>query len=331
MSQFIEIIDIYKHFPVIRGYRDFLWHSIRPRYVTALHQVSLSITQGELFCILGENGAGKTTLLKILCTLMLPNSGRVLIQGLEVTQHARQIKALIGYVLSDERSFYWRLTGRENLQFFATLQNLSKAVAKARIQTLSEQFALTAYLDKPFQTYSTGTRRKLAFIRGLLTDPPLILMDEPSNALDSLSAMQIWQYIQQTLVKQQGKTVVVTEHNLQKVEQFADRFAILKQGQVKTVETLRSLRQQLQSTTRYQLSLQTSSPTVMNWLKQQGVIHQQIPLAPDQYTIEIELNPQVITPSAFLTQLVGLGASVSCFVSITPSLETLFTAYYQHV
>ncbi|AUI69378.1 ABC transporter ATP-binding protein [Beggiatoa leptomitoformis] len=331
MNQAVEVIDVCKKFPMVSGYSDFFLQPLQKKYMMALQDVNLVIPNNELFCILGANGAGKTTLLKILCTLMLPNSGTVLIQGLDVVQHASQIKRLIGYVLSDERSFYWRLTGRQNLQFFARLQNLSPTKTQQKIQALSQSFELSRQLDAPFQTYSTGMRRKLSFIRGLLTDPPLILMDEPSNALDSLSAEQVWQYIREVLINQQGKTVIITEHNLSKVERFADRFAILKNGEIKAVATPHELRQQLTPKNCYQLVLQQPTMGLLHWLATSCEIQQQTVQNDGNLLLEIVFTSPQINYSAWLADLLAVGGRVLSFSPVSHSLENIFSAYYQDV
>ncbi len=227
----IEIHNLSKNFPLLKTYSDIVLHPFTKRETVVLRNINLKVKQGELFGLLGTNGAGKTTLLKILCTLVLPSSGYALVQGLDVTQQAKHVKRLIGYVISDERSFYWRLTGKQNLLFFARLNNVSPEKISYLLESvgLSEREAA-----KWFKDYSTGMRKKLAIARGLLTDPEILIMDEPANGLDPLAAMRLQSLIREQLVEKQHKTVIMATHDLQQVEAICDRIAILDKGEVKT-------------------------------------------------------------------------------------------------
>ncbi len=181
--------------------------------VCALRALDVSIHRGEILGLLGTNGAGKTTLLKILATLILPTSGRVTVEGYDVAGQADQVKGIIGFGTSEERSFYWRLTGRQNLEFFAAFQGLSADATRGRIQQLREQLGMEA-LDRTFGVYSTGMRHRLAIARALLRQPRILLLDEPTRSLDPLAAGELRRLIQDTLVGQMGCTVVLATHNL---------------------------------------------------------------------------------------------------------------------
>ncbi len=226
----IETHNLCKNFPQLKTYSDIVLHPFTKRETVVLRNINLKVKQGELFGLLGTNGAGKTTLLKILCTLVLPSSGCALVQGLDVATESKKVKRLIGYVISDERSFYWRLTGKQNLLFFAQLNN----IPREKIDGLLESVGLSKLdADKLFKDYSTGMRKKMAIARGLLTDPDILIMDEPANGLDPLAAMRLQTLIREQLVEKQHKTVIMATHDLQQVEAICDRIAILHQGEVK--------------------------------------------------------------------------------------------------
>jgi ABC-2 type transport system ATP-binding protein len=226
----IETHNLCKNFPLLKTYSDIVLHPFTKRETVALRNINLKVKQGELFGLLGTNGAGKTTLLKILCTLVLPSSGCALVQGLDVKKQEKKVKRLIGYVISDERSFYWRLTGKQNLLFFAQLNN----IPREKIDYLLESVGLSELdANKWFKDYSTGMRKKLAIARGLLTDPDILIMDEPANGLDPLAAMRLQTLIREQLVEKQHKTVIMATHDLQQVEAICDRIAILHKGEVK--------------------------------------------------------------------------------------------------
>ncbi len=209
--------------------------------VCALRALDVSIHRGEILGLLGTNGAGKTTLLKILATLILPTAGRVTVEGYDVAGQADQVKGLIGFGTSEERSFYWRLTGRQNLDFFAAFQGLSADAARSRIEQLREQLGLEA-LDRTFGVYSTGMRHRLAIARALLRQPRILLLDEPTRSLDPLAAGELHRLIQKTLVAQMGCTVVLATHNLQEAEELCDRIAILHEGRLVGSGTVAELR-----------------------------------------------------------------------------------------
>jgi ABC-2 type transport system ATP-binding protein len=158
-------------------------HPFSREEVTAVQDADIAVEQGELFGLLGPNGAGKTTLIKLLSTLIVPTAGTAKVNGHDLREQPK-IKASIGLVTGDERSFYWRLTGRQNLEFFAGLNGFSADKAARRIDEVLEMIDLTDRAEERFQTYSTGMKQRLSLARGLLHDPPILFMDEPTKSLD---------------------------------------------------------------------------------------------------------------------------------------------------
>lgn len=199
--------------------------------VKALKNVNLKIKQGEIIALLGPNGAGKTTLLKILSTLILPTSGTAYVKGYEVIQCEDDVKKSIGLVTGEERSFYWRLTGRQNLEFFATLCNLKKNQINERLDYLFDLFEIENP-DKRFYEYSAGIKQRFGLIRSLLHEPDVLLMDEPTKSLDPFSAKILREFIKETLVKKMGKTVLFTTHRLEEIKDFCDSVALMSKGEI---------------------------------------------------------------------------------------------------
>jgi len=171
-------------------------------YIIACDRVDLKVKRGELFGLVGPNGAGKTTLLKILSTIVLPDSGKALVDGFDVVRQEAEVRKSIGLVTSEIKNFYVRLTGRQNLEFFAVLSNLSGAEIKIRIAQLAKLMDLEDKLDIMYQEYSTGMKQRFAIARGLLNDASVLLIDEPTKSLDPTSAQNLHRLIREKLVNE---------------------------------------------------------------------------------------------------------------------------------
>lgn len=225
----------------------------------ALQDVSFSLEKGKILCVLGPNGAGKTTLLKIIATLILPDKGTILFHPFQSNPirwdartsnrskgclHEKKIKLTIGLIAEEERSFYWRLSGRQNLEFFAILYGLNPRTAKTRMDKLFELFKVD-YADKRFDSYSTGMKRRFALMRGIIHNPELLLLDEPTKSLDYTTALNLRNFIKENLVKAQGKTAIFTTHNMNEAVDFADIFMILHKGKLCAIGTQEQLRKQI--------------------------------------------------------------------------------------
>lgn len=212
-------------------------------YVRALGDISLEVRQGEIFGLLGPNGAGKTTLIKILTTLILPSSGKVWVNGFEVAKHENQVRASVGCMLMGERGLYWKLTGRENLEYFGALYHLPHAYRKKRATQILEQIGLDDIADRTVETYSSGQKMKLAFGKALINDAPLLILDEPTNTLDLPSASELRSIVRQQHA--QGKTVIYTTHIMAEAEMLCDRVAIIDRGELLTIGTVAELKESL--------------------------------------------------------------------------------------
>jgi len=223
--------------------------------VPALTDIDLAIAPGEFFGLFGPNGAGKTTLIRILTTLILPTAGSAAIYGHDVVREAGLARAHLGLVFSNENSFYGRLTGRQNLEFFAALQNLSRAETRRQIDTLLELFDLSGAGGTPFQYYSTGMRQKLNVVRALLHDPPVLFLDEPTKGMDALTAETLRRLLREELVLRRRKTVLLTTHDLQEMEALCDRVAILDGGRLRGVGAPAALIQEASASVVYRLEL----------------------------------------------------------------------------
>ena len=236
----IKTVELTKKFARTSGYWDLLPFR-KKKWITATDHINLEVKEGEFFGLLGPNGAGKTTLVKLLCGLVIPNSGTAEIFGHDIIKEEAEVKKSVGLVTADERSFYWRLTGRENLEFQAALYHLKKDKANKRINELLEMLEMTDKADIRFQNYSTGMRQKMAIARGLLSGPRILFVDEPTRSLDPVSARNVRRFFKEK-VSALGNTIVLATHNLNEAEQLCDRLAIVAHGQIKAIGSVPQLR-----------------------------------------------------------------------------------------
>jgi ABC-2 type transport system ATP-binding protein len=211
--------------------------------VEAVHDVSFDVHEGEIFGLIGPNGAGKTTLTKMIATLIQPTEGQVTVKGYDSVRDDEDVRRNVGLAGAEERSFYWRLTGEQNLLFFARLHGLSSAKAKKRIGELVELLELEDMARRRFAELSTGNKQRLSVARALLADPPVLLLDEPTRSLDPIAATRTRATIK-SLTQNAAKpvTVFLTSHNLAEVEELCDRVAIISRGQIRALDSPGNLR-----------------------------------------------------------------------------------------
>ncbi len=226
-----------KTYPPTRAFTDL----VRPRAphdpVTALSDVSLDVMAGEILGLLGPNGAGKTTLVEILATLLLPTSGRAVVCGHDVVADESRVRDVIGYCPADSETMYPRLTGVENLDFFATLQGMPAAAARERIRQLLDLVGLTSKGPERVERLSDGMKSRLSLARAMLTDPEVLLLDEPTRALDPVLQVEFRRFVRDILVDRLSKTVIWVTHSLAEAEDVCHRVAILRDGRLRAVGT----------------------------------------------------------------------------------------------
>ena len=203
------------------------------RAMRALVGVDLTVDLGEVVVLLGPNGAGKSTLMRILATTILPDSGTAWIGGYDVVAQPAAARRSFGLTLGDERSWYWRLTGRHNLEFFAALYGLPRRVAKERVAAILADVDLADAADRRFDSYSTGMRMRLSLARALLPEPPVLLLDEPSRSLDPVAAAAFRQRVMQ-LQRERNMAILYTTHDLHEAAAIASRIMILVSGRIAT-------------------------------------------------------------------------------------------------
>ncbi|HKW16519.1 MAG TPA: ABC transporter ATP-binding protein [Terriglobales bacterium] len=206
----------------------------------ALKGVSLVISPGEVLGLLGPNGSGKSTTLKLISTTLLPDAGRVVVHGFDTQRAGKAVRERVGFVLASERSFFPRLTVRENLEFFAALDDVPRRGMSGRIRTVLSEVDLECAADKQAMKLSSGMYQRLGIARALIKRPSVLLLDEPTRSLDAAAKGQIWKLIEQA--SRQGVTVLLATHNFEEAASVCDRVALLYQGELIGQQTTFDLR-----------------------------------------------------------------------------------------
>ncbi len=226
-----------------RNWNPFAKKEPKPMF-TAVDGVDLQIQRGEIFGLLGPNGAGKSTTIRMLCTLLEPTSGSAHVNGFDVVKQANDVRRSLGTVLAGERSIYWKLSGRENLEYFAALYHIPSAIAKKRVEELLERMEIKDRANELVEKYSTGMRQRIAIAKALLARPPILLLDEPTLGLDPQAARNLRELISQ--LKQEGHTILLTTHYMEEADQLSDRIGIIDTGKVIALDTPAGLKRRIE-------------------------------------------------------------------------------------
>ncbi|MEO8328363.1 MAG: ABC transporter ATP-binding protein [Candidatus Nanopelagicales bacterium] len=221
----IEVTDLQRRYRAKTGIR-----RRSTRDVEAVRGINFTVERGELFGLLGPNGAGKTTTIKMLITLLLPSGGSANVLGYDVVRDAREVRRRVGYVFGGDRGLYDRLSGLDNLRYFAELYAIPAREQRARIGELLELVGLTGRESERVEGYSRGMRQRLHIARGLLHRPEVLFLDEPSIGIDPVGARELRQTVSQLV--EQGTTVLLTTHYMFEADELCDRLAVIAGGQI---------------------------------------------------------------------------------------------------
>ena len=203
--------------------------------IVAVDDVSFEIQEGELFGLLGPNGAGKTTMVKMLTTLLIPTAGSASVKGFDVVARAEEVRKRIGFIFGGERGLYWRLSGIDNLRYFASLYSLDPDVTKKRIAYLLDMVGLNGRGDEKVQGYSRGMKQRLHVARTLLHDPAVLFLDEPTLGLDPVGAREFRQVIRN--LQSERKTILLTTHYMFEADALCDQIAVINHGCIIALDT----------------------------------------------------------------------------------------------
>ncbi len=295
--------------------------------ITAVDSVSLSVGKGELFGLLGPNGAGKTTLVKMLCTLILPSSGTATVAGLNLEEE-QAIRAVTGLVVSDERSFFWRLSIKRNLDFFAAMQGLYGSRSDRRVQAVLQDVDLLDRADQIFSSLSSGMRQRLAIARALLHQPEILFLDEPTRSLDPIATQRMHALIER-LLQDKEMTVFLITHDLSEAEKLCGRVALMHKAQIRQIGRPQDLRLHLNPVRNYTIVCERLPSTKIALLKQQfpsaGI--EEIIMTNDTIKLHFQTNEDDGRLDKILDFLRRQGIQIKSIQGSPPSLEEVFTHF----
>jgi ABC-2 type transport system ATP-binding protein len=291
--------------------------------VEAVRGVSFEIGQGELFGLLGPNGAGKTTTIKMLITLLIPTSGSARVLGLDVVRDAREVRKRIGYVFGGERGLYERLSALDNLRYFAELYAVPAREQRDRIAELLDMVGLAGREKERVEGYSRGMRQRLHIARGLLHDPPVVFLDEPTIGVDPVGARELRATIAGLTAA--GKTVLLTTHYMFEADELCDRIAVINRGEIVAEGTPRNLKEVVADRTVVEIEAYGISEDAIGRVRQAAGVTSVSVEERDQSQVLLVQSAKGLE----LTQtLLGLldGATIGRVAAREPTLEDAYVA-----
>ncbi len=294
-----------------------------PKELVALKDVDIQVARGELFGLLGPNGAGKTTLIKVLTTLLAPTKGHAFVAGYDVVKDPHEIRSRINMVSGGEASGYGLLTVRENLWMFSQFYGIPSREANRRIKELLEIVGLGDRLNTKSSDLSSGMRQKMNIVRGFMTDPEILFLDEPTLGLDVGAARDVRDFIRNWMRQERERTILLTTHYMVEADELCDRVAIINQGKVLACDTPKALKRQLQQVAIYQLQVSpcTVIPAMFEGIR--GVRNFSHAHQDGSTTMEFTLEEDDVLPSV-IHQLAEQDIHLLNLDKRQPSLEDVF-------
>jgi ABC-2 type transport system ATP-binding protein len=311
-----------KRFPTRRGLRAAILHPFDTTRATVLSGVSLSARAGEFVGLLGPNGAGKTTLLKILATLIQADEGTATVDGYDVVADAAMVRSLVSPCLAMERSLYYRLTARENLEVYADLQGVPRNECASRIEDVLQAVSLSDTGRKLVGEFSSGMLQRLLIARALLTRPRLLLLDEPTRSLDPISAREFRAFLRDELAHQRRCAVILATHNAEEAFELCDRVGVLHQGRLLASGVASQLSREFLGI-RYRLSTTQPQHPSLRALDERGIVVSDGGRQTGEWhdvTLRMEAHHD---PAAVLSELAGRGVRIAAFEPLRASLADL--------
>ncbi len=286
--------------------------------IQAVNEISFSIEQGEIFGLLGPNGAGKTSTINMMIGLSRPTSGQIIIDGIDAIKNIKKVQRIIG-IVPDENNLYDEMNGFDNLCFCASLYGISKKEREKRAMELLEQFNLTKAGKRPFKTYSKGMKRKLTIAAGIIHNPKILFLDEPTTGIDIESARQIRELILD--LKKRGKTIFITTHYIEEAERICDRIAFIVNGKIVKIGTVTELMESVEREHKIRLQLDRSIKVIKEEIEN-NIVNCRVEISGEKSCLVISKERIALSP--ILQLLDSKGISVYEAKEIKPSLEDVF-------
>ena len=319
----IAFNGVFKSFPQVYGLSAWLKHRGRVPRRRALDDVSLTIAHRKLYGLLGPNGAGKTTTLKLMATLSLPDKGSITIDGIDAQRQPDEVKRRIGLCTSEERSFYFRLTARENLEFFGALAGLRHRHRRRRVEEVIDIVDLSDSIDQRFSAFSSGMRVRLALARALLAEPDILLLDEPTRGVDPVHADSIRRLMRDELVGRHGKTIVLTTNILDEAWAVCEEVAIINTGRIVGSGPPADLQRRIGGRMRYAISFDRLEPQLVDLVRSlEGVFS--VSVDATAQTLNVDLNAGSRTLTHVLQAVTSNGVTVFGIRPLGDGLLELF-------
>lgn len=292
--------------------------------LSALVNVNLTIQKGELFGLLGPNGAGKTTLIKILTTLLSPSTGFASVAGFDVGKNPEEVRKRINMVSGGETSGYGLLTVRENLWMFAQFYGIESGEANRRIKMLTDIVGLSDRLSTKSSDLSTGLRQKMNIVRGFLTDPEILFLDEPTLGLDVEASRDVREFIKRWMRNDENRTLLLTTHYMAEADELCDRVAIINQGKVLACDSPANLKKLLQKDAIFHISLYTPNGiSLENFEHITGVKNCVLSQKPDETFLDLILENESIL-SEIISEIGRQSLRLNRLEKKEPTLEDVF-------
>jgi ABC-2 type transport system ATP-binding protein len=298
-------------------------YKTRREITTALQDVDLQVGQGELFGILGPNGAGKTTMIKILVTLLLPTAGQAFVDGLDVVKDYKRLRSRIAMVSGGENAGYGILKVREQLWMFSQFYGMESKVARRRIDELLERLGLADAANKQITSLSSGMRQKMNLVRGLMTDPRVVFLDEPTVALDVGAARDVRSEVRRWMAEDPTRTVILTTHYMQEADELCDRVAIVNRGRIVAEGTPRALKASVDEDVIVDLQLDPGTPLLDRLRAIEGVGAASVTEEDGVDRFSLLLADDGVLPQV-MTAVETAGRRVGGLVRRQPTLEDAF-------
>lgn len=326
VSPLVSVRALTKRFGVRRSWREVQRHPLTRVLQTSVDRMTFDVHAGEFFGLLGTNGAGKTTLLKILATFILPDEGEVLIDGYDAVREPYQVRARVAPVIANERSLYWRLTAKENLELFAHLWRVPAVEIPGRVAEVLDVVGLADTGRKMVGQFSSGMLQRLLIARALLPQPRVLLLDEPTRSLDPVSAREFRRFLREELAARRNCAVVIATHNADEALELCTRVAVMNAGKLLAIGSARELAQRV-GDDRYVVWTETPDhPALRNRRRDENSNGSAEPVRDGWTPVNVRAVGGERASAAMLAELVQAGVSISRFERVSVSLAELIEA-----